>query len=560
MSPSVCPTGQLSASADLEMAEDTTSRIVRQPVEVVVKIAAYLSTGDVCALRLTCRAMDHLLGEFFLRNCFRAKQFWMHEASLQALVDMSTHPTISRELKHVALGTDYLRVQPAYLTDPDVDIQPFTSAQIQQLHHLLASHDHMQHTGADMAMLSEAFSRLPNLQTFSIRDFDNSKRSSRYRMAARETFSFWDDIEIFDSYGAKSVSRATGRHVTTDRIASGFQTRGVDDYTIGAMFSKALAALANANARPGAIEVIVKDLSWALCDRAFYIPAPMQPSFALMLSKLTKLHLDLCICKDVPYPISQISRWKGREAINFSPLLQKFLSLTPRLTWLRLGLAASEFVTNDQLLRWLAGDPGGTFGDSDRFPQPVRFAHLEHLEIMGKMSCDVLMQVVQRLAATLRKLNLRGVTFVVPGWDAKYEVGVWSRFLRFLADETDLRSFRFSQAKVSLGRDDTVEGAVSYIGRSFDGGHTPNNMKLYLEDLADKLGPNGDDDMDEYVGGMNTFSDSNSEEEEEDDDDEALEVDYGEDSEYGYESDEYDSYEFEADEESYDPNQELERD
>lgn len=266
-----------------KVAGEATPPILRLPIDVIVKIASYLSISDLSALRLTCRAVDDLLIEFYHRKVFRAKQFWMDEASLQALIDMSTHPTISRELKHVTLGSEHI-----YLEQEN---PPYTSAQIQQLHLRLASQRYMQHTGTDIAMLAKAFARLPNLQTLTIRDVDNCTKSTEYM---------------------KSTT-----------------------YTIGGMFRKLLVALAHA------IEVIVEDQRCAPCDRDFYIPAALQSSFKPTLSKLTKLHLALYIEKGLPGLITLMEFKRGREApaTNFSPLLLKFISLTPRITSLRLCLS-----------------------------------------------------------------------------------------------------------------------------------------------------------------------------------------------------------------------------
>jgi hypothetical protein len=157
-------------SADMQVTSTPTPHFLSQPVEMVAKIASFLSASDICALRLTCKTMHDLLEDFFLHKFFRSKQFLMHGYSLQALVDMSAHPTISPAMKHVFLGTHRL-----YVPNRNVpQTRTFTSAQIHHIHGYLAIQTYLQHTAAELAMLIKAFLGLKNLETFSIRDFDKS--------------------------------------------------------------------------------------------------------------------------------------------------------------------------------------------------------------------------------------------------------------------------------------------------------------------------------------------------------------------------------------------------
>ncbi|OIW30111.1 hypothetical protein CONLIGDRAFT_702603 [Coniochaeta ligniaria NRRL 30616] len=506
------------------MSEQTTSSLGRQPLEVINNIASYLSTADICALRLTCKAANHRLTDFFLRRFFRTKQFWIDEPSLQALIDMSAHPTISRELKHVALGSDHY-----HLCTSPLGTLAMSGAQIQQLRLRVASHQHLQRTGTSIAMLTKAFANLPNLETLSIRDFDNSIRSTALR---KTTHTLWSDVEAFDSYGTKAASRATGHPIVTDWIKACTLNMSDDVNSIGDLFTTALVALAGAGARPSAIEVIIRDgRRWGLRDKAFYIPVYLQPSVKPMLYKLTKLHLDIALGREIPCAIHTTLYRLGPGPLNTSSLLQNFLCLTPRLTWLRLGFDGSDYWTTHQFLHWLGGGSRTKWSAaySAVFTKPAKLARLEHFEMAGaEVTFEILQQLILRLSKTLRKLNLRGVTLRTTAHDQDHEVNTWSRFLIFLAHNTDLRSFGLWRAGVS-GGDPSLHGGIKYKGNMHV--HSTDNMKLYLEDLAQEVQDQWDSTPGQFLSDTDTSEDEHGGES---DDEDEMEVDDGED---GFEDD-----------------------
>ncbi|KAJ9160730.1 hypothetical protein NKR19_g3060 [Coniochaeta hoffmannii] len=508
------------------MGESPTPRIVRQPVEMVVKIASYLSLNDICALRLTCKAMDGLLVDSFVRRFFRAKRFWLHDDSLQALVDMSAHPAISRQLEHVALGTDHISrpLHRSYLGEAE----NLTSSHLQQLHHCLNSQFHMQWTGADVAMLAKAFANLPNLQTVSIRDVDKSS-SAQLR---RDAGTLWEDLEYFTSYGTRAVRRATCHDTTTDKAEEEYRGRDANatakSHITERQFIKALAALAQAGARPAAIEAVIHNQKWCLSDKSVYVDPTLQAGLEPVFSGLTKLHLDLALGKNVPY--SAVQWGSGYHAVNFSPCLQKFMSLVPALTWLRLGLAGSVFAATQQLFWWLAGEAGSVYSDSSRFPPPVRFARLEHLEIAkATVSCHIVKKVLARHSDVLRRLNLRCVAFVLTALDDKYEDDVWTHFVRFLADKTDLRSFRVSDAWVETGSH-KMPTPVNLTTRNLQNARSRGEMMLFPDGLARLMDTSRNQTMVEDPDDGESFADDYDDDDEVDEEN-GLEPDYGEDPE-----------------------------
>ncbi|KAB5531345.1 hypothetical protein GE09DRAFT_1228147 [Coniochaeta sp. 2T2.1] len=488
-------------ASDETASHETMPSIVALPVEIANHIASHLSTPDISALRLTCKAMGHLLRESFFRNSFREKQFDMHDASLQALVDMSGNPMVSQSLEHLALGLEHSRL--AFMEFPHHALPKRRNPEeLQQMQLFLARQQHFQRTGAGIALLMEAFANLPKIKTVSIRDFSTARDSRHLEWGSCPDWSDWsavdrwDDVEFLHSYGTDASLHAVGRLITEldnedDNIER--HPRRVYDHVVGDAFNNVLVSLAKADARPDAIEVIIRHWCWALSDLAFYLPPSLRINLGPVLHNLKKLHLDLRLSDEVPHEYHRSSDLRrGAQSLNLSPFLVEFLSLTPKLQWLKLGLTRSLPPHKEQLLRWLAADQNPAYGFySGKFAQPIEFVHLGHLQISGaRLPYYALVGLIRRLAGTLTNLDLKRFKIFVKERPVDGDEHVWSRFLRFLATQADLKSFSLENAGIAVqhgfyfyirGGDDCRTRAWNF--------HTPSDMKQSLEGLAKDIGP-----------------------------------------------------------------------
>ncbi len=69
------------------------------------EITYYLSTPELGNVRLTCKALERSLFNFFSHEFFRKKQFMMFEDSLSALIEISKHPALAPFLVRRDLST-----------------------------------------------------------------------------------------------------------------------------------------------------------------------------------------------------------------------------------------------------------------------------------------------------------------------------------------------------------------------------------------------------------------------------------------------------------------------
>ena len=361
------------------------------PVELLVRITYFISTEDLGNVRLTCRALERSLFNFFSHEFFRKKQFMVSTFSLQALLDIAKHPAFSRCLKHVVISTD------RYLRRSTHHVQP----QVRQaFNEVCTDHESLWATGLLRDFLTEAFKNLPNLETVDIRDFNSRTRNRDGRSLGT---AYWS------SYGAPSLFRQFSARPTQD-------SRSPEEQLYRSqLFSAVVASLAAAEARPNSIEVIPR--STGLVDSAFFIPARMEPSITQVLSGLTKLHLVM----EAPY-YSQLDM----------PMAKKFLLLTPQVTWLRLNFFGSPYNgpinTSEQLpaafLSWISGTNDDGTPLQNQFPS----FHLETLEL-GNFSIRPahLTRVTTRFASTLRVLGLRRITLDGRRDNADDKINIWRK-------------------------------------------------------------------------------------------------------------------------------------
>jgi hypothetical protein len=347
------------------------------PLELLVAISSHVSTRDLGALRLTCKQVEKSLYEWFSKEFFTKKQFMLTHESLQALVDISKHPSFSQKLTHVIIATNNYVDEPMRFINEDASARYIQGYEDQAI--LLA-------TGIDRDMLTEAFMRLKNLQTVGIRDFNNHKRSR-------------DGIN-WTSWGAPTIEQETG-HAT--------RFSGNTRYTtavgfLAHVFQVIIVALGKANQRPEEIEVLLRR-NW-LNDYSFRIPDFIYPTIKPCLLGLKKLLLRVDLS-----PVYLHSHFDGTPMNRVSGRsLRHFLHYTPNLTHLRLNLPFMNVDGNSEFLQWLATptapqDP--LLVDKPLDPPPVGLAFLETLDFgQFRTQPHLILSVVAKFAPTLRSLNL----------------------------------------------------------------------------------------------------------------------------------------------------------
>ncbi|KAI0106247.1 hypothetical protein GGR51DRAFT_177331 [Nemania sp. FL0031] len=149
------------------------SGLLGVPLEVLLQITSYLTTPEYGNLRITCRQVEALLFGAFAREFFSKRQFALIEFSLQALVNIAKS-RFGSSLTHLIIHVEHPYTQFGNPTDSS----PFRLRAIKENRLRIERFNHMQFTttGLDAEMLTEAITRLPNLETIGMRDFNSGSR------------------------------------------------------------------------------------------------------------------------------------------------------------------------------------------------------------------------------------------------------------------------------------------------------------------------------------------------------------------------------------------------
>lgn len=283
--------------------------------------------------------------------------------SLQALVDISRHHALGPRITHLVIGLDNLSVLIAAhpFLFPALDLDQHTE-------HLQPadSQQYFLETGGAVELLTQALVNLPNLQTVDLRTF-NSR--TRYRDNGR-----------WASYGHSESPHWT-RYIDNGAVLTGDA-----DFSAGfvrQIFRSVLIALGRSNSSIHGLEVLSKNAT-CLTDKAFTLFPELDcvpHQLPGVLSRLTKLHLDVDLARGLSKPLDLSQRPQASTstpktaAEAFDPAssnLRRFLNLTPNLTWLRLNFSHSGgYATGARLLTWLSLSPEEIAGWSEANPKPI---------------------------------------------------------------------------------------------------------------------------------------------------------------------------------------------
>ncbi|CAK7275235.1 hypothetical protein SEPCBS119000_006592 [Sporothrix epigloea] len=406
----------------------------RLPVELLLRIARYLETPDLCAVRLCSRSLERALHHFFMDGFFRSKQFMLTEFSLQTLLDMARHPVISQTLRHVSIVLQEFRLcRRDYPLD--TKLAAFLISAVVEQKALMAN-------GLAVQLLAAAFSLLPNLETVQLCD-----RHSHTPYSGRQ-------LNAWCCHGLRRLQKQLGWSSNTllKIICSpGFSSRA---------FAIVMMALAQSNARPPNLEVSSRQLNGLYYFAFDLTPAPRlglhgsgssggdsdmngKVSALPVLAGLRRLHLQLRF-GFLPPDVNNFGDYFNDRGYTYPASVEclslcAWLAHCSKLGWLRLNMEDEVSVDNNIFLDQL-GDPLPDF-----YPLPAGLealrditlpfaSHLRRLDL-GKACCyqSVLLNLLRRLPAlehlTLWRSSLISVSY------SSYPVGTWKGFLRALAED-----------------------------------------------------------------------------------------------------------------------------
>ncbi|RDA93055.1 hypothetical protein CP533_0704 [Ophiocordyceps camponoti-saundersi (nom. inval.)] len=370
---------------------ETTSPLLRLPLEVLIRVTAWLTTTDLCTMRLLCRATEERLYLTFTSEFFSRKQFMMADISLQALVDISKS-RLGPHLRIVHMGLDRFpeRTQRP-LADDDRE---------RRFKQRYADYFVLWNTGMHRQMLIEAFSRLVNLEEVVLRDYNLPDRL-RDGPGAEWT-----------SYGSTTIFNETGV-----RLIHGFNGAwdfGNPPQMCSQLFVIVMHALSAAGACPRGIRVMTKKDNH-LRDFAFNLSRFVEPSILPVVRRLEKLHLAIDLSWRSP-----LSGWGhhtgGQASTRTAPdsLLRAFLWHAVNLRDLRIYEHHDYNPALTDFLEWLAASSLPADAPALDTPPPV----LPQLEILSLgimlVGSRTLLRVIRKFVARLRGLELSMVTLQRP--------------------------------------------------------------------------------------------------------------------------------------------------
>lgn len=332
------------------------------------------------------------------------------QLSLQTLLDISRHPTLSGCIKHLIIGLDHLKA-----AKPQTML---TLHEYERLRTAVDAQGRLLDTGAAVDLLAEAIANLPKLEAIDIRDFNSPSRyrdtnDTRARAASAR-------VPEWKSYG-HSEHGSWLRHLGTFLIDP-YNPQSPD--FVGRVLQIVLAALGRSTPSARSLEVLLRNPRVGLRDDTLAVFPALDPGIATFLQGLTKLHLDIA-----PEPARIMpSIWQLPVTVDlplsascFDPStanIRRFLSLTPNVTWLRLNFSgASIYIIASLLLRWLALKPDTPLADgsnttwSDANPEPINLP-LKKLDLGNfNVNLDVLVAVIRKFDQ-LEDISLKRIGLV----------------------------------------------------------------------------------------------------------------------------------------------------
>ncbi|KAH8126600.1 hypothetical protein FP744_10009338 [Trichoderma asperellum] len=376
--------------------------LLRVPPEILDRITWHLATTELCNFRLTCKAAEQAVHFRFTAEFFTRKQFMVSEFSLKALKDISKS-RLAGYLRHVHISLD----QVDEMAGSRINMTAEERSLYQQR---LTEQSTLWTLGLVPKYLAEAFSRLPNLETVALRDFNSTRRTRDGPYAQ------------WRSYGAQTLLKETGALPITNEVLSWGNPALL--HRASTLFKAVIHSLGLANARPKNIEVMERNGN-LLYDSAFHLHPDLEATDAPVLQSLQKLHL----CVDVYWATSP-----HIAQPYYQRNLAGFLKHCNGLEELRINGKRSSYSQGSRhnlhlLMSWLASSEAKPLSelqsadvsvDSQFAPPPVEFPQLSNLSLgMMAITLDEVVHLITKFAGSLQYLELwRFQLMANPGTDA----------------------------------------------------------------------------------------------------------------------------------------------
>lgn len=420
------------------------------PPELVVRISSYLTTIELGNFRRSCKQVEAHLFATFAKEFFTKRQFMLEEHSLQALVDIANHPTLSKYLSYVIIASQQLN---------DIGTRSFRHNTRQ------ASPQTLLWTGGTLDMLVEAFTKLDNLRTVGLRDYAGADRLRDGPHMRWRSYGWSAARDNNASYGAASHSFLDFPQAST--------------YT----FPLILKALSKASGNQvDALEVILRHDPKLEPDSFNILDGVTGKTVNPALANLRSIFLPVTFRSHHNMDIDWLLSMKdGCDHVEVP--LRRLLCSLPKIEAIRLNFEQSEHHDTGRFLTWLGRQPSPTATSSATSasiplspPYPT-MPHLTTLELgMLVVTGPDLVGAFARF--DLRKFSLWRVMLNVKGRPRPIdpESGHWPEVLRdmskALSQSSNLHSVMLGEFRQGESEDDgrrrKVETVVFTVGDGQD--------------------------------------------------------------------------------------------
>lgn len=376
--------------------------LLQLPTELLVRISSYLTTPELGCFRCSCKQVEAALFNGFAREFFTKKQFMIEHVSLQALVDIANHPRLSSQLSDVIISLHTFRL------DPD---QRYKTGHI--------SRAVLLETGQARDMLVEAFSKLPNLRTVGLRDYDARGRYRDGENASWRSYGWSCGVNHDPNVAVPPPIHRSRPPVKLESPES--------------TFPLILFALGRAQAKPQKVEVFLRKpdkltpTSFDVLDS--YLGAAVIP----VLEGLNTLMLTIGLDEPTSFGLPYLSY---DRSVTDAPL-KRLLQHTPNLEALRLNFEEQQFFAY-WFLEWLGTPAPVPFTSNAATPAcpiaPISLSNLTALDLgMLIVAAPTLLNVVTKFH--LLSLSLWKVTIhITDDRDLRKAPDHWATFLQDLSE------------------------------------------------------------------------------------------------------------------------------
>lgn len=396
------------------------------PPELLLRVSAFLTTSELGNLRLTSKPIESILFDSFAREFFTKKQFMLEQVSLQALIDISKHPTLASRLSEVVIST--------HVFPPDPEIVSPASRAVYAAGH--ANHHVLMASGQALCMLSKAFSNLPNLRTVGLRDYNGL---GRFRDGQFATWKSWGW-----SFGWESMPT----YHPDDRHTQ----RALETISPEPILPLLFYALGHARVLPENIHVFLRKHP-KLTQQSFnMLDGYLGDKITPVLGDIKELMLAIGNDTMAYHHHRFVKATKSDMAKNLP--LARLLQRTPKLETLRLNFEQSQ-PFGSEFLDWLALPVPTQTLSTSLMTAPVSLPRLTALELgMATVPADTLLKVLTKFdleSCSLWKVKIYAASASEPEdcWQALLQ-----NFAAAMRRRTCLRSVLIGYpSQVNYGRD-----------------------------------------------------------------------------------------------------------